>query len=191
MKLLVLGYARHGKDTFAEILAECLGLTFRSSSLFAAEKVVFPAMKELLGYRSPTECFEDRASHRGTWFRLIQEFNAQDPSRLARELISTYDIYVGMRCRRELKACAKLFDLIVWVDAAERHPPEPPESCTVTRADADIVVDNNGGVEDLVNRTVRLGLFLKKMQAEYGQMRGFVEGSAKDPEKQKVEDCGR
>ena len=33
MKLMVMGYGRHGKDTVCEILKEKYGMTFKSSSL--------------------------------------------------------------------------------------------------------------------------------------------------------------
>ena len=61
-KVLVLGYARHGKDTVCDIIKEEYGFTFRSSSEFCAEHVVHPAMRS--EYDTWQECFADRHNHR-------------------------------------------------------------------------------------------------------------------------------
>jgi hypothetical protein len=50
MKLLVVGYGRHGKDTVCDILDQKYGLTFSSSSWFCAERFIFDALKEEHGY---------------------------------------------------------------------------------------------------------------------------------------------
>lgn len=42
-RVLVMGYGRHGKDTVAEMLSKKYGLTFQSSSMFCAEKVIYPS----------------------------------------------------------------------------------------------------------------------------------------------------
>jgi hypothetical protein len=158
MKLLVLGHARHGKDTAAEMLQQALGLTFCSSSKFAAEHVVRPALA-LSGivYPSIGACFEDRVHHRKAWYEAIVSFNRDDPARLGRMIFGQYDVYVGLRSRVELQALreAKLFDLCLWIDANGRGvPPEPLDSCSVTAEDADVVVPNDGTLEQLRERLV-------------------------------------
>lgn len=132
-KFLILGHARHGKDTVAEILRDCYGFTFTSSSLFCAEKVIWAAVHnhgdaldqhEKAGrpgmstlqlheelqmmkgreYPSYAECFADRANFRAAWFSLIAAYCYPNKEQLAREIYAENDIYVGIRNTRELNA---------------------------------------------------------------------------------------
>lgn len=145
-KLMVIGHGRHGKDTVCEMFREHYNLQFKSSSLAAAEIAIFPILKDLLGYRTSEECYEDRHNHRSLWFELIRAFNYHDRSKLARAIYEEADIYCGIRNRDEFLAIrdAGLFDWSIWVDASSRVPDESTSSCTVTREDADYVIDNNG-----------------------------------------------
>lgn len=151
-KLLVIGYGRHGKDTVCEMLRDKYGYKFMSSSMFAAQQVVYPVLKNKYGYATVDECYADRHNHRAEWFELIAAYNAFDLSRLARELLVEHDIYCGMRNRAELLACKEqgVFDHIVWVDATGRGiPPEDASSCTVGIQDATYIIYNNGTLNDL------------------------------------------
>lgn len=132
-KLLVIGHARHGKDTVAEILQRDYGLQFTSSSLFCAEKVVFEGLKDHKalvaqhlaagepgmpvdkfeeelnmmwdrGYETAEDCFADRANFRAAWFSIIAGYCHPDKARLAREIYAENDIYVGIRNPREFYA---------------------------------------------------------------------------------------
>ena len=55
MKILIIGEARHGKDTVAEIMRDEYGMTFQSSSHFVCEKAVFPYMSAKYGYKTIEE----------------------------------------------------------------------------------------------------------------------------------------
>jgi hypothetical protein len=149
MKLLLIGYGRHGKDTVAEIIHEKYNLKFISSSLFAAENIVYPVLKSR--YSSVQECFDDRIHHRKEWYDLICDFNSEDPAKLARCIFEQYDMYVGMRSSKELQTVRNLglVDFIIWVDASRRLPIEDVSSCTVSSTDADFIIDNNGTLEEL------------------------------------------
>ena len=163
MKLLIIGYARHGKDTAAKILASLLNLKFASSSEYACEKIVYPQLKLTHGYKTPAECFSDRASCRGEWYTIISNYNANDPTRMAKEIMKTNHMYVGMRSAIELTACmqAGVFDLIIWIDASKRiTQSEGCDSCTVSSWMADVVIDNNTSVEEFKDR---LGAIAKDM----------------------------
>ena len=132
-KFLVLGHARHGKDTVAEILRDEYGFTFTSSSLFCAEKVIWDAIHnqqaaidrhiaasspgmsagqlieelEMMAgreYPSYAECFADRGNFRAAWFSLIAAYLYPEMERLGREIFAENDIYVGIRNKRELNA---------------------------------------------------------------------------------------
>lgn len=151
MKLLILGYADHGKDHLAEVITDLKGLRSYSSSLLAIELFMFDALGPKYGYKTHLELFENRRFHRPEMHNLIAEYNREDPARLAKQLLERADIYVGMRSILELEACReqKLFDAVIWVDASKRKPPEGEDSCQLSPADADIIVDNNGTKEDL------------------------------------------
>src|SRR6266705_4108782 len=96
IKLMILGYARHGKDTVADILRDNLKLTFASSSFAAAEKVMVPYfLSKGVTYSSLDECYADRVNHRAEWYDQIKAYNTPDRARLAREIYADNDVYVG------------------------------------------------------------------------------------------------
>lgn len=156
-KVILLGHARHGKDTVAEMMRDHHGFAFQSSSMFLAERVIMPYFEAIgEGYDSVEECYEDRVNHRDTWFSLISNYNYEDPARLCRELFETNDVYVGMRSAREFEKAVALADHVVWVDASGRGlPPEPSSSFDISRTFAADrsksfhVLDNSGTLEDL------------------------------------------
>lgn len=152
MKIIVLGHARHGKDTTCEILKELYGLTFVSSSYFVAEKAVRPWLAARgIHYPSIEKCYEDRVNYRRQWYDAICEYNMQDAARLGRELFSKFDIYCGLRNLREFQALQKekAFDVAFWVDRSKLVEPEGKSSNTIMQIHADFVIDNNGTLEDL------------------------------------------
>jgi hypothetical protein len=53
MKILILGNARHGKDTLAELFNKYFGLTFMSSSQASADFFLYDQLKDKYGYTSP------------------------------------------------------------------------------------------------------------------------------------------
>jgi len=145
-KLLIIGHARHGKDTVAEKISNKMGLTFRSSSLFVAEECIWHQWGSRR-YNSFEEMFSDRVNHRETWANLISAYNTPDKTRTAKTMLARgCDMYVGMRRRDEFAACqaARLFDHVIWVDAIKRLPRESKKSMELNQSDADIYFDNNG-----------------------------------------------
>ncbi len=44
-KIGIFGYARHGKDTVAELICNKLNYSFCSSSYFVCSKAVFPVLR--------------------------------------------------------------------------------------------------------------------------------------------------
>mgnify|MGYP006399899711 CR=1 FL=1 len=162
MNILVTGHGRHGKDTFCEVL-RYHGLTFTSSSLQAAKNYIFPLWGK---YRYDTieECYNDRhtGDNRAIWYKLIQEYNTPDKSRLARDILYRNDVYCGMRCKEELSACDRiyLFDIKIWVDASDRLPPESSDSMTITKDMCDIVIENNGSLDEFLSKIAYLANIL-------------------------------
>lgn len=144
MKLLILGHGRHGKDTVAHFIAAMTGIGFKSSSEFACEKVVYPQMD----YESTRDCYLDRHKHRTSWYNLIKDYNTPDKSRLCRELLSEYDMYVGMRDNEEYEASKHLFNHILWVDASSWKPIDTTMKISYDRSEM-IFIDNNSTIDQL------------------------------------------
>lgn len=151
-KLLVLGYARHGKDTVAELLRDKHGFNFMSSSEFVGREVMWGNWG-VAKYATFEDMFADRLNHRVLWMEMISAYNTPDKTKTASTMLSRgYDMYVGMRRYNELEACRlnNLFDHIVWVDRSSVLDPENG-SMDITRENCgfDYLIDNNGTLEDL------------------------------------------
>lgn len=150
LKLMVVGHARHGKDTVGEMLRDFHGVSFKSSSLFACEKIVLPAFDRIGKYYDGNveECYADRQSpeNRKFWFDAIVAYNEPDKARMGRELFAEYDCYIGCRDWRQFTALKneKIFDYSIWVDASLRLGPEAVMSMTIWPWHCDYILDNNG-----------------------------------------------
>jgi hypothetical protein len=105
--------------------------------------------KDKYNYSSLEECYEDRHNHRQEWFELISQYNEADASLLGREIFSEFDIYCGLRNKREffaLKNC-EAYDYSIWVDRSEHCEPESKDSMTIEPWMCDYVIDNNRDLE--------------------------------------------
>lgn len=148
-KLLIIGHARHGKDTMAEKIRDKMDLAFTSSSIFVGEECIWPSWG-MERYKTFDDMFADRINYRKTWADLISAYNTPNKTRTAKTMLDRgYDMYVGMRKQDEFHACRaiNLFDHIIWVDALKRLPPEPKDSNEMVPAMADLYFDNNGSIE--------------------------------------------
>lgn len=163
-KLLILGSARHGKDTLAEIWRDEFGLTFKSSSQAASDIFLYETLREKYGYKTSEECFEDRVNHRPEWKQLICDYNKDDRAKLAKGILANSDCYVGMRDKAEIDECMRqgLFDLIIWVDASERLPLESPDSFDIDKSCAHIIIENNGTFAEFKEKVLLFGKILLK-----------------------------
>lgn len=166
-KILILGYARHGKDTFANYLSSLIDVKLMSSSKFANESIIYPWFKERFpGYYTDADaCFADRGNWRPQWHKLIADYNTPDRTRLARKILQLNDGYIGMRCIHEVKACleAKLFQRVYWVDASRREPKEDSRSNSVHYDSSCMIkVDNNGTEDDLLYSTFAIISHIEK-----------------------------
>jgi hypothetical protein len=159
MKILILGNARHGKDTLAERLNEHFGMTFKSSSEMAMELFIFDEIAEQFGYTTMEQCFEDRVNHRTLWYKMICGYNKDDRARLTKDILEVYDCYVGMRDLDEFEASKELFDVIIWVDATTRLG-SAENTNKIPMGAADIVITNNGTFEEFDMKSKALGNML-------------------------------
>ena len=159
MKILIISSARSGKDTLAEFLNESHGMTFKSSSEEANELFMFDLLKDKYNYQSLEECFQDRVNHRIEWYNEICAYNLENKTRLAESILNKVDCYVGMRDLDEFMGSfnMKLFDLVIWVDASNRLPPESINSFNIPIKFADYIIENNGTLEEFKQNALHLG----------------------------------
>jgi len=159
MKILILGNARHGKDTLAELLDDRFGMTYKSSSEMAMELFLFDMLKEKHGYETMQECFDDRVNHRQIWYLSICDYNKDDRARLTKDILEEHDCYVGMRDLDEFKASKELFDVIIWVDASKRLGTSENTN-KIPLSEADMIITNDGTFEDFKEKARLLGSML-------------------------------
>lgn len=158
-KIAIVGMQQAGKDTLAELWGGQFNARYISSSEYANEKFIFDMLKDKYGYKTHLDCYIDRVNHRDEWYELITQYNYYDRTKLAREILAENDFYVGMRNFEELQACiiAELFDLIVWVDASMRIPPESTSSFTLLQQQAHIIIQNNHTLDFFAEKALKLG----------------------------------
>ena len=150
-KLLILGYARHGKDTVGTHFQQYHDYKFVSSSWFVAKEVMWDVWGCAV-YDNIHEMFEDRVNHRVLWMQMISAYNTPDKTKTGRTMIERgYDMYVGMRRQDELDACrqAGVFDEYLWVDRSEHLPPEEGSMDIKYDPSYMVKIDNNGDLGDL------------------------------------------
>src|SRR5690606_32961825 len=153
---------RNGKDTVAQLLTDLFGFTFQSSSVAASEIFLYDALKDKYHYTSPEECLEDRVNHRPEWHDLYCEYNKKDPARVAKEILKSADIYVGMRSDVEAQECLRqgIFDIVIGV-YDPRKPLEPSNSFNIDLwKTSDIVISNAGTLKELKNKVIKLRTLL-------------------------------
>ena len=151
LKLLIIGHGRHGKDTVCDLLRDKYAYSFESSSQFCSKLFIYNDLKDKYGYANEEECYADRHNHRAEWYNAICDYNVPDPARLGREMFNAYDIYCGLRNKKEYHAMrnTEVFDYAIWVDRSDYLPLESKDSMSLEQWMADYTIDNNGTLEDL------------------------------------------
>jgi hypothetical protein len=162
-KLLVIGHGRHGKDTVCEILRDEYGYTFESSSKFCSKLFIYDDLKDKYGYANEEECYADRHNHRAEWYNAICDYNVPDAATLGREMFEAYDIYCGLRNKREFFAMQNtgVFDYCIWVDRSMHLDAESTNSMSLEQWMSDFTIDNNGTLDDLWFNIRQLMSYLK------------------------------
>ena len=154
-KLLVIGHGRHGKDTVCEILRDEYGYSFESSSQFCSKLFIYNDLKDKYNYTSEEECYADRHNHRKEWYDAICDYNLSDAATLGREMFKKYDIYCGLRNKREFFAMKNtgVFDYCIWVDRSMHLESESKDSMSLEQWMADYTIDYNSGLSELAFNT--------------------------------------
>lgn len=168
-RLMVVGHARHGKDTFADMLCDLSNKIYkkRSSSECAIQYAIWPKLDEIYpayfaeklrahaiawGFDSAyEELYENRFNYRDEWKQLICDYNKDDKTRLMKQLYATSNIYVGIRSKQEFYAGRDegIFDLSIWVDNPRVGAEKTNE---LNPLDCDLIVNNCGDLEVLEQR---------------------------------------
>lgn len=149
MKILVLGYSRVGKSTAAEILAQHLNTKFANTS----DEIVEGLAREL--NISPDEIRKKKEQYRMQLFqygRRMQEADAFWPQNVQLEYA---DILTGLRSPDEVKAAREhgVYDVIIWIDRPGYYKSETDK---LTADCADVVIYNDGTIEDLRDKLIGL-----------------------------------
>lgn len=156
-RILFVGHGRHGKDTACEVLARATGWkNAGTTSIYLTPHVV--AEYQRLGlHHLVRDAYAHRHANRELWRRVGDEIRKDDPALLVKDALRVGPITGGCRGLPEIRAVRdeSVVDLIVWVDASKRLPPDPtvefgPEW-------ADVVVDNNGTEDAFRYKIQRLG----------------------------------
>lgn len=156
--ILILGDARHGKDTLADLMCDEYGLTSESSSKAALRIFLFDILvyQYLLDYKTVEEAYLDRVNRREIWFKEICNYNKNDKTRLVKEILKKSNIYIGLRNSDEVEQAIEeeLFDMIIGIYDYRK----PRESSKSNTADvfkySDFVFMNNGTIEDLKDKVL-------------------------------------
>lgn len=162
-KVVIIGHGRAGKDSVALILNRNYGFTYKSSSEAALELFMLEELKEYgLYYDSVQDAMNDRFDHRSLWHQLITEYNEDIKTRLAREIMRSNEVYVGMRSPEELEECLAdgVFDLVIAV-TREGVEEEPGSSNRIDPLKyAHFVIPNNGTIQDLEDEVDQIAPYL-------------------------------
>lgn len=152
-KLLILGDARHGKDTLAEIICDETDYKFASSSNVSLDVFLRDVLEKKYGlrYESRHEAYLDRVNHRDKWYNEICLYNLEDKLRLTKEVLKRADIYVGLRSHLEVEQAIEesTFDYIIGIFDYRK----PREDSSSNTADvfkySDFVITNNKDIPHL------------------------------------------
>jgi hypothetical protein len=163
MKLNINGYARHGKDTVADMFCEEANLKKLPASLMYAEDIMTAG---ILGpYDSIEECFEDRVNHRAEWYDFIRSITDDNPFHYVIKTLTEGDMYVGHRSRYAFEKTQSMCDATIWVDASERGlPQEGRDSCNLDHFGHDFVINNGLSIAHTRRQVQDIIRFLKNKE---------------------------
>lgn len=156
MKVCLIGASQHGKDTVGKLIEKHSDLKCTASSEAALELFLFDILSAKHGYKTIQEAYENRHKNRKEWFESIQQYNKEDKTRLAREVMKKGSVYVGMRDPDELHACLEenVFDLTLGI-FDPRKPLETHSKVTSALDDSDYVIYNDRNLEHLENEVIK------------------------------------
>lgn len=162
LKILILGDARHGKDTMAEMLCNESDLSSASSSETALDVFLRDVLEQKYGlvYNNREDAYNDRVNHRSKWYNEICLFNSEDKLKLVKEVLKISDIYVGMRSYEEVETSIReeVFDHIIGIYDYRKPREDKSSNSTDVLVYSDFIITNNGTLEDLKNKVINIVL---------------------------------
>lgn len=161
--LAIVGHGRAGKDTAGLYLSD----TFRLEPPKSSSLNVVPLVAHMIGI-DPETAYAERHQNRVFWINACNALRADDLSRLARWCLGVCDLAIGLRGGSEFKAVMELgvCDLSVWIENVN-----VPSDITVEfkRDDCDIIIENNGSIEQFYEKLYRFGLTVyRKVKGKHG-----------------------
>ncbi len=161
MNIVIVGHARHGKDTVSSLLAQKTNLVFQNTSMLLCKKVIYPLLKNM--YSSLEDCYNDRGNNRIFWFVALQHYNKFNKDKFIKNVFTVSNIYCGLRNIEELNIArqANLIDYVIWVDRSKHLSLESVNSMTIKESDTDYHIDNNGSLIELENMIDKVIIDLK------------------------------
>ena len=160
--LIVTGFAGHGKDQFCAYLSKVSirrgkGIIhFKDTSRLLCQQIIYP-LWGYAHYPNEIDCFRDRKTKRAVWYSLLEQHSRNDKASVVRQIFLHTDIYCGLRSKEQLEAARRenIVATTVWIDATTRtKTTESLESCTITAQDADVIITNNGTLEQLESKAI-------------------------------------
>jgi len=153
MKLIINGHAQHGKDFFADRVADMLGLRKLNASMWFAEKVLMPAFPS--EYACVEQAYQDRVNHRSLWYEMMRMGDWQA------RFMEVSDIFCGHRNIEEhQQMVADTGAFRIWVNWVDK-PHEPAASSQWQNPDDiminhDFIFTHNGHPDELDGALTRL-----------------------------------
>lgn len=160
MNVLIIGYSKCGKSLAGDLIARWPGGLVSIS--ISTSDILFEQYASHANI-SNAELRENKDKYRHQLWEFGRKLQADDPLCLVRQALAmafcgddAVNVVTGVRNRDEMVAirAAKMFDLIIWIN---RNGCEPNSTDCLKPSDADIVIDNNGTIEEL-QRALQLAI---------------------------------
>lgn len=151
----IIGPSRGGKDTAADMLSKYTGLKFIGSTSWWMKDYVAGRM----GTNSMT-AWDTRHDNKHSWRKYIDEYRADDPARVVREMREAgARIVTGLRPMLELDCAIEegLISHTIWISRDNWKDP----LLEMTMKDADTKIFNDGSKADLKTKVMIAASALK------------------------------
>lgn len=151
--VLLVGHGRAGKDEGLRYLSEITGLANAGTTSKYLAKYVSVRLK--CGVQV---AYDTRHDNRDTWYQIGKAIRENDPGVLLCEALKHGPLTGGVRDLEEIEAARSrnLVDLVVWIEN-NRVPDDP--TVMFTSGHCDVVIQNNGTLEEYHNKLYRLARF--------------------------------
>lgn len=146
--IALVGMGRAGKDTAAEIIAYSEYTDIPAPK--SASLIVLPLIAHMVGLPD-YHVYDNRHANRAFWIAACHAIREGDVTRIVRYCLSQCPLVIGIRGKEEFRQVVEtnMVDLTVWI-GNKRVSVDP--TVEFSRDDCDIVIDNNGTLEEFTKR---------------------------------------